>query len=319
MNGGKGGGAHPRTEGHDSRRPPIGGPRTRLDFDDGAFPAALRVIPRPPAALRVIGDPDALEEGIAIIGARRATPYGLGCARRFARIAASLGICVISGGALGCDSEAHRGALDVGGKTVAFLGGGCDEVYPARNVRLFQRIVDEGGAIASERDWSEPPLPWMFPERNRLIAGLAKATLVVEAGLPSGTFGTADAALAAGKEVLAVPSAITSPTSAGANRLIAQGAMPIVDDDSFESALSMLFGVLRREASAGGPQMPDDPLLAAVMACPMRMEELVEAGLAESPLQLNLELARLEKAGAVTRYPDGRYGPTSAWMLGEAR
>ena len=288
---------------------PIAGPRHEIMPNDERFPRALKEIPRPPAMLRVIGSPDALAEGIAIIGARKATPYGRGCATRFSRIAAELGVSVISGGALGCDSEAHEGALWAGGTTVAFLGGGCDMPYPKRNVPLFQRIVDGGGAIVSERDWAEPPLPWMFRERNRLIAGLAKATLVVEAGLPSGTFSTADEALAAGKDVLAVPGSICSPTSAGANRLIAQGAHPIVDDETFESAVSALFGTLQHEPTPKAPLDGDDPLVAAVFANPMRLDELYEAGLVDDPRNLPAILAAYERKGVIARFPDGRYGP----------
>ncbi len=293
----------------------IQGTRHLIARGDKAYPAVLEGIPRPPARLYVIGSLQALSEGIAIIGARKATPYGRGCARRFARMAAEQGICVISGGALGCDSEAHRGALEAAGRTVVFLGGGCDRVYPARNLRLFQEIVDAGGAIVSEQDWETPPLPWMFRERNRLIAGLAKATLVIEAGLPSGTFGTADDALAAGKDVLAVPSAITSVTSAGANRLIAQGAVPIIDDESFESALTLLFGALCHDSPAKRLYAAgDNPLFAALMAAPMRMDELMREGLAQTPAHLALSLAHLENAGFVERYPDGRFGPSQAFL-----
>ncbi|MDO4399344.1 MAG: DNA-processing protein DprA [Coriobacteriia bacterium] len=292
------------------------GPRgTRLCIprDDALFPKQLLTIPRCPDKLYVIGDAGPLWQGISIIGARKATPYGRGCARRFASIAAELGICVVSGGALGCDSEAHRGALDVGGKTVAVLGGGCDCPYPARNRGLFQSIVDSGGAVVSEQDWDAPPLPWMFRERNRIIAGMSLATLVVEAGLPSGTFSTADEALAAGRDVLAIPGSITSPTSAGSNRLIAQGATPIIDDESFESALSSLYGVLRHPDATHMAPIPDDPLIAALMASPMRTDEIMAAGFADSFPSLQIMLAQLEQQGIICRYPDGRYGPTSSF------
>ena len=291
------------------------GERLVLANTDERFPDALRNIPRPPKVLRLVGNAAALDEGISIIGARKATPYGLGCARRFAEIAATLGVNVVSGGALGCDSEAHRGAIDGGGRTVAILGGGCDQLYPMRNKRLFQQIIDSGGAIVSERDWDEPPLPWMFRERNRLIAGLSKATLVVEAGLPSGTFSTADEALAAGKDVLAIPGPIVSPTSAGSNRLIAQGAHPIIDDETFESAMSALFGTLRHQDASGHAQLPDDPLIAALMANPMRPDEIIAKGFHDTPTALLQILANYERTGMLARYPDGRYGPSSSWLI----
>lgn len=292
----------------------LNGPRTELSIHDPRYPQVLREIPRPPACLRVVGNTASLDGGISIIGARKATPYGRGCAWRFAYIASELGVNVISGGALGCDTEAHMGALEGGGITVVVLGGGCDQIYPSRNAGLFQRIVDAGGAVVSERDWLEPPLPWMFRERNRIIAGLAKATLVVEAGLPSGTFSTADEALAAGRDVLAVPGSICSPTSAGSNRLIAQGALPIIDDETFEVALSYLFGTLRHEEIGGKKPMPDDALLAALYANPLRPDEIITANLVPEPSKLAIILAAYERDGYITRYPDGRYGPAKTWM-----
>lgn len=157
-------------------------------------------------------------------------------------------------------------------------------------------------------------MPWMFRERNRLIAGLSKATLVVEAGLPSGTFSTADEALAAGRDVLAIPGSIVSPTSAGSNRLISQGAIPIIDDESFESALSMLFGSLRHEDAANVHALPDDPLIAALMANPMRPDEIIAEGLHDSAVGLMRELSVHERNGVLSRFPDGRYGPSQAWL-----
>ena len=223
------------------------GPRTELAPGDGLYPSALADVPDPPKRLYVVGDPGALRAGLAVVGARKATPYGIGCARRFAGAAAKRGVTVISGGARGCDAAAHRAALEAGAPTVAFLGGGCDEPYPAAHAGLFQRIVDGGGAVASEQPWAQKPRPYMFRLRNRLIAGLARAVLIVEAGLPSGTFSTADEALAAGRDVLVVPGSIASASSRGANRLLYQGAVPVVDDETFEDALFSLFGCLRQE------------------------------------------------------------------------
>lgn len=222
------------------------GERFSLTQEDEGFPAALRAIPRPPERLFGVGDPAALCEGLAVVGARRATPYGRGAAKRFAGRAAEKGVVIISGGARGCDAVAHEAALAVGTPTVAFLGGGCNQIYPAENAGLFQRIVNGGGAVVSEHEWDFPPQGYTFRERNRLIAGLARATLIVEAGLPSGTFSTADEALAAGREVWVVPGAITSMNSRGANRLLYQGALPIVDDEAMDDALFQTFGCLKR-------------------------------------------------------------------------
>ena len=302
--------------------PKLSGPRHVIPLGSAAFPKALANIPRPPECLYAIGNVEALEEGLAVIGARKATPYGRECARHFAGIAAAQGITIVSGGALGCDSEAHRAALEQGGSTVVFLGGGCDCVYPASHYRLFQKIIDSGGVVASEYEWEYPPLPYGFRERNRLIAGLARATLIVEAGLPSGTFSTADEALAASKDVLVIPGAITSSTSAGSNRLLYQGATPVVDDETFSDILFDLFGCLKMEQIPGSANAPgglkaiayrEDPLYQALMAQPMRKEQML--GSVRVPkgedgrIWIAVRLAELEADGLVARYPDGRYGP----------
>ncbi|MBQ9067879.1 MAG: DNA-processing protein DprA [Eggerthellaceae bacterium] len=159
-------------------------------------------------------------------------------------------------------------------------------------------------------------MPFTFRMRNRLIAGCSKAVLIVEAGLPSGTFTTADEALAANKDVLVVPSAITSPTSKGANRLLYQGATPVVDDETFDDVMFGLFSTLRQEE--GRPQLgadEKDPLLRALLAEPLRLDQIVER--VDTPRTCNnpnswaaTRLAELEAEGVVARYPDGRYGPS---------
>lgn len=324
--------------GSEVERQVLSGDRCVLTFGDAGYPEGLSRTSRPPKRLYVCGNPDALKEGLAIVGARKATPYGIACAERFARMAGERGIPVISGGARGCDAAAHRAALDSGGVTVAFLGGGCDRPYPAEHVGLFQRIIDQGGAIVSEHPWNAPPLPRQFRTRNRLIASLAKATLIVEAGLPSGTFSTADEALAASRDVLVVPGAITSHNSRGANRLLYQGASPIVDDESFEDALLMLFGSLKQEKVKGegvgaegcgsarssrerlavegacAALDANDPIVCALRAEPLGMEALyriaaASAGEEDPRAWLMSRLADGERAGAFARYPDGRWGP----------
>lgn len=291
----------------------LAGRRYVLERGSALYPESLMQIPKPPDRLYVVGNPEALQPGLAIIGARRATPYGRGCARRFARLAAEKGIVVISGGARGCDSESHRAALDAGGTTVVVLGGGCNQIYPAEHAGLFQSIVDGGGAVLSEQPWDYRPLPYTFRLRNRLIAGLARAVLIVEAGLPSGTFSTADEALAAGRDVLVVPGAITSATSQGANRLMYQGARPIVDDDSFDDALFDLFGQLKYPGLLTEMEIQDDPVLAALLAEPLPLDKLYE--IADSAYgedgraKLMEVLVEAEAGGIIARQPDGKWGP----------
>ena len=293
---------------------PLTGPRIVVKAGDSEYPQSLMKVTYPPEKLYIIGSIDALEPGLAVIGARRATPYGRGCARHFARIAAQKGICIISGGAKGCDSEAHRAALEVGGKTVVFLGGGCDRIYPAGHFSLFQDIVNSGGALVSEHPWDANPLPAFFRQRNRLIAGLASALLIVEAGLPSGTFGTADDALDYGKDVFVIPGAITSYTSRGSNRLLLQGATPIIDDDSFEDALFNTFTVLKQPVSEELDAEEDDRIVQAVRAEPMTVEQLMAVsksccGNADPRVFLMEHLALGEALGKIARHPDGRWGP----------
>lgn len=297
----------------------VEGARTVIDRDDDRYPEAFQRLMDSPERLWVVGDPAALAEGLAVVGARKATPYGKGCARRFAGRAAERGITIISGGARGCDAEAHRAAIEAGAPTVVFLGGGCDNIYPAENRPLFQEVVRRGGALVSEHDWSVPPLPYMFRARNRLIVGLAKVTLIVEAGLPSGTFSTADEALEANKEVLVVPGSIDSPQSRGANRLIYQGATPIVDDETFDDQLFSLFGLLKQEdmrpKAARELTAFDQQLMDALTASPLTTEEVHAhaVGAAEGSweaAQTNAWMARMMAAGSVERYPGGRYGAT---------
>lgn len=300
------------------------GPRFEIGRDDAAFPAVLAAIPNPPERLFGVGDPDVLREGLAVVGARRATPYGRSAAKRFAGRAAERGVVIISGGARGCDAVAHEAALAAGAPTVAFLGGGCNQIYPAENAGLFQRIIGGGGAVVSEHPWDFPPQGYTFRSRNRLIAGLARATLIVEAGLPSGTFSTADEALTAGREVWVVPGAITSASSRGSNRLLYQGALPIVDDDAFDDALLQTFGCLRfpdeeaeKEAPAPGRpgvETPTETLLEALRAEPLGMEALRNLAQAARPGEdsftwLMVWLATAQRDGLIAQYPDGRYGP----------
>ena len=208
------------------------------------WPVGLAELTHPPEKLYLIGNPDALSQpAIAIVGSRKATPYGLICAQRFARRAAFQGLTVVSGGAVGCDQAAHQGALELESQTIVVLGCGADVVYPNKAKPLFEQILANGGLIVSELPWGAPPASWAFVKRNRLIAALAEATLIIEAGIPSGTFSTADATLALGRELLVVPGSILSKQSAGCNYLLSQGAWPIIDDKSFDTALFEIFAM----------------------------------------------------------------------------
>ena len=191
---------------------------------DAEYPSRLAPIPDAPATLHVRGrlvDEDTL--AVAIVGSRRATTYGLEVAETLAADLAARGVTIVSGLARGIDSAAHRGALRVGGRTLAILGSGVDVIYPPENRRLADEIA-ERGAVLSQFAPGTPPLPQNFPTRNLVIAAMALAVVVVEAAERSGSLITARLAAELGREVLAVPGRITTPESRGANRLIQDGA-----------------------------------------------------------------------------------------------
>lgn len=196
---------------------------------DPEFPQPLRQIPEPPPVLFARGRVDVLAcPAIAVVGSRDHTAYGAEACRAIAAHAAGAGIVVVSGMARGLDAVAHTAALDTGGTTIGVLGNGLGVVYPAANSRLYDRVATEG-LLLTEFPPGEKPNAGSFPRRNRLISGLARLTVVVEAAFGSGAIITADAALQQGLDVAAVPGPITSPTSAACNRLIRDGAAPITE------------------------------------------------------------------------------------------
>src|SRR5512134_1582253 len=191
---------------------------------DAAYPQQLLEIADPPALLYVIGDAALpARRGLAIVGSRNATPQGVANAERFARAFSEAHLTIASGLALGIDAAAHRGALDGPGSTVAVLGCGVDVAYPQRNADLYRAIAARG-ALVSEFPLGSPPLAANFPRRNRLISGIARGVLVVEAALASGSLITARLAAEQGREVFALPGSIHSPLSKGCHRLIRDGA-----------------------------------------------------------------------------------------------
>ena len=195
-----------------------------LTKEDPQWPARLNEIYDPPLVLYVRGSAEAISRpGIAIVGTRHPTPYGIGMAERLACDLASHGLVIVSGLARGVDTAAHRGALK-GGKTVAVFGTGVDEVYPQANKKTAENILSSGGALISEFPLGSFAAPQNFPIRNRIISGLALGVLVVEAGEYSGTRITARCALEQSRELFAVPGHVTSRNSWGPNTLIKQGA-----------------------------------------------------------------------------------------------
>lgn len=198
-----------------------------ISIESKEYPEQLREIYDAPLKLYALGNKEILKQtGIAIVGSRNATEYGKKVALQFAKDLSKNGINIISGLALGIDTCAHLGTLnsDSVGKTIAVLGGGLDEIYPKQNVELAKQIIKNRGCIISEYPLETKPEKLHFPQRNRIISGLSKGVLIVEASEKSGSLITADFALEQGREVFAVPGNISSFTSVGTNNLIKQGA-----------------------------------------------------------------------------------------------
>lgn len=264
-----------------------------------------------------IGDREALlGPCLSVIGARQATPYGLEIAHMAGRICAEAGICVVSGGALGCDAQASRGALEAGGRTVIVSGCGADRLYPRTSEDIFSAARAGAGCVVALEDWGEGPKRYTFPKRNVLIAALSPVLVVCEAGRKSGTMGTAEAAMSMGRTVYAIPGSIFSPTSQGTNYLIQNGCGLIADELGFEQVLSLDYGCERRLTRPGMPEW--GRVLSALVASPMRPADLAgKIGLDE--LTVADTLTSYEEMGLVAKLPDGCYAPSEkAYRLMEA-
>jgi DNA processing protein len=275
-----------------------------LPRSDTRFPPLLRAIHDPPPGLflRGSGAVDLLARpSVAVVGARSCSPYGAQVARTLGRELAAAGLVVVSGLARGVDGEAHRGALETGGSTVAVLGCGVDRDYPASHRELAVRITAEG-LIVSEYAPGVEPAPWRFPARNRIVAGLCAATVVVEAREASGALITADLALEEGREVFAVPGEITSALSAGTNALLRLGAVPLTSAGDVLSALGIGASVAEPVAA---PNDSAADVLARVRDAPAAADELVRAT-GRSAGEVAVALSELELAGLVHE-ADGVY------------
>ena len=271
-----------------------------------AYPAGLRELCDPPAVLHHLGDPALLGgESVGIVGARRASGYGLEVARSLARGLAAARVPVVSGMAMGVDSAAHAGALEAG-RTVAVLATGVDRPYPANGANLHRRIA-AGGCVVSELPPGTEPRRWAFPARNRLIAALSAGTVVVEGGEKSGSLITADFAAELGRFVAAVPGPVTAANSAGPHALLKAGAELVRGP---EDVLDLLFGAGPRPAPATAS--PADGLAPELAALLDRIEHGAGslADLVDDPAEAMRTAARLgelEARGLVRRVFGGRY------------
>lgn len=274
------------------------------------YPSLLGRIHDPPTVLWVRGDADVSVLGrpamVAVVGARACSSYGRAVARSLGRDLAAAGAVVVSGLARGIDGEAHRGALEGGGPTVAVLGCGIDRDYPAAHRELAGRIVAAGGLVVSEYEPGVEPAPWRFPARNRVIAGLCHLTVVVEARERSGALITADMALEQGREVMAVPGEITSGLAAGTNGLLRQGAAPVTTVVDVLEALGLEAPVDERAP----PNAVEAAVLRVVASGPVGADDVVRVTGLEAGV-VAAALVELELAGRVSA-DDGAYRSTIA-------
>jgi DNA processing protein len=314
---------------HDRRNPPTGAAAsegatrpsssagdavTALARASDDYPLHLRAVPASPPTLyvrgRIVPD-DAL--AVAVVGARRPTAYGLEVAEQLGFALAARGVTVVSGLARGIDSAAHRGALASGGRTIAVLGSGVDVIYPPENRRLAGEIAARG-ALVSQFAPGTPPLPYRFPERNRVIAAMSLAVVVVEAAERSGALITAGCAAELGREVLAVPGRVTSPESRGAHRLIQDGAGLVQDVDDVIRALPARWqacvkaparpAAARTDARPGVERGDGGRVLEVLGDEPVTIDDVIErSGL--PPGRATALLLELELAGRV-RQLDGK-------------
>jgi DNA processing protein len=272
------------------------------------YPSRLRKLSSPPAMLHVAGGIERLvrlsgQDPTALVGARKASPYGTGVARSLARGLGTAGVTVVSGLAAGIDTAAHRGALEAGPATIAVLPGPAERSYPPGNANLHREIVRHGVAL-SEISFDTPVRSWMFTARNRVIAALGCATVVVQAASRSGSLLTARASQQLRRPVGAVPGPVTSQLSAGPNQLLADGAVLIRDT---QDVLDLLYGAGSRSVAVDprpAPTPGQTLLLRAIADGLDTPAALSEAGLADS--RRLAELAALELAGRIRRGPGGR-------------
>jgi DNA processing protein len=284
-----------------------GGGISLVPWSDPSYPAALSAIVDPPPALWVRGKLAALSQpAVAIVGSRAGSAYGLAVAERLSGELAERGVVVISGLARGVDSAAHRGTLAVHGSTLAVLGSGADVIYPAEH-RSLARAIEADGAVISELVPGTPPQKQFFPLRNRIISGLSRAVLIVEAGEKSGSLITARCALEQGREVLAVPGNVLSGRNRGGHALLRDGAKIVESADDILEELGV--PALGRRGATGPaiPLMPEDPVLQSLGAGePCDLDAISErTGLRSA--RLLPRLFELEMLGLVKRVGGGRF------------
>jgi DNA processing protein len=278
------------------------------------YPSNLLQISDAPAVLFTRGE--VLERdrfAVALVGSRKATPYGRSITARLARELSAAGLTVVSGGALGIDAAGHQATVDAGGRTIAVLGCGLDIDYPKDNQGLFARIVrEERGAVMTEFPLGAAPEPWRFPMRNRIISGLAMGVVVVEAGDQSGALLTATIAAEQGRDVMAVPGNVDRESSRGTNGLIRDGAVLVENAQDVTRALGILTlqppEPARPQSARISPHLPDPQrkVLEYLSLAPKHIDALA-ADLKLASVEISIQMTLLELAGLVRRLPGNCY------------
>ena len=286
--------------------------RFEINIGDELYPEKLLDLEKPPLKLYGIGNPEFLKcQSLGIIGSRKSTPYGNAAARLAGSCAAENGIPVVSGGAIGCDYQGLKAAIDLAGNIIVVPGSGADVVYPSISKELFEYAWRGKGCVVSLEKWGTQPRKYTFPKRNPIIAALSHSLIIIEAGMTSGTFTTALAAENLGRNIYAIPGSIFSDLSAGCNKLISEGAAIIQDKESLELQISLDFNTLHMK----NPIQSDiDPVIRCLQATPLTLQEFSKA--------LNLEysealgvLVDYESAGLVERLMSGKFSLTSLGYL----
>lgn len=275
-----------------------------IALGDPHYPQALLTIPDPPTAIYAKGRIEVLDaQAIAIVGSRNASAQGARDAHAFANALSCADLCIVSGMALGIDAAAHRGGLAGPGSSIAVLGTGADLVYPRRNCELAEELAARG-CLLSEFALGTEPAAGNFPRRNRLISGLSRGVLVVEAGKPSGSLVTARLALEQDRDVFAIPGSIHSPLSKGCNDLIKQGAKLV--ECANDILLELGLPPLTDNAAADVEDDPPHPMLAAMGHAPASVDEIAQrTGMAAA--RVAAQLSRLEIEGRIAPLPGGLF------------
>jgi DNA processing protein len=289
-------------------------------YHSAQYPTAFTELSLPPAGVYVIGTEDRYASFLAaprvtMVGTRRATAAGLEAADSLAAAFAAAGVVVVSGMALGVDAQCHVGCLTAGGMTAAVLGSGADVAYPRRYLSLYRRIRDTG-VVLSELPPGTAPMPWTFPLRNRLLAALGDALVVVEAGERSGALLTCDWALELGREVFAVPGTMGVESTAGTNRLLYEGAVPALNASQIVEDFLSATRIIRRERGGapdrGQPDRgygltPEDRLIQFALGGPSASFDELRAATGLSARQVAAGLSRLELRGMIDEVAPGRF------------